>query len=83
VDRNHFSFWEPAGAGKPGVLWVVGVEYDDRLRRPVSSAIRFSSTALTEQFLHSDGEKGRFPQSLRDAAYDLVRNLSPMRVRVG
>ncbi|MFL6022962.1 MAG: hypothetical protein ACJ72O_06445 [Marmoricola sp.] len=82
VDRNHFSFWEPASAGKPGVLWIVGVEYDHRIHRPVSAAVRFSSTGLTEEFLISDRGPVRFSRKLRDAAYDLVRNLSPVQVGV-
>jgi hypothetical protein len=65
-DEDTAATWTLADGDRPGVLWIVGAQDDDKFNRVESVAVRIESTGIVEPFFTDPGSDGldRLPRDL-------------------
>jgi hypothetical protein len=77
-DADSAITWTLARDGRPGVLWIVGAQDDDKFNRVESVAIRIVSTGMTQDFFDDPSLPwtARFPIDLMGDIASLTADLS-------
>jgi hypothetical protein len=76
-DDDTAATWTLASGDRPGVLWIIGAQEDDRFNRVESVGLRIESRGITKPFVAAVGTpENRLPQDWFGLVYPLTADLS-------
>ena len=76
-DGDSAATWTLASGDRPGVLWIIGAQEDDRFNRVESVGLRIESRGLVEPFFtEGDAPSNGLPRDYFGSVYTVIYDLS-------